>query len=44
MVHKYNLHLIQIFAELHIKLKVYSAKLGKSAEELLTDYIVGLPD
>jgi hypothetical protein len=34
----------QISAELHAKLKVYSAKTGKSVKELLTDYIVTLPD
>jgi len=34
----------QVSAKLHAKLKIHSARTGKSVKELLTDYIVGLPD
>ena len=34
----------QISADLHAKLKIHAAKTGKSVKELLTDYIVTLPD
>ncbi|TVR48889.1 MAG: chromosome partitioning protein ParB [Planctomycetota bacterium] len=34
----------ELSAEQHAKLKIHSAKVGKSIKELLTEYVVGLPD
>lgn len=34
----------QVSAELHTKLKIHAVRTGKSVKELLTDYIVKLPD
>jgi hypothetical protein len=34
----------ELSAKHHAKLKIHAVKQGKSIKELLTDYIIGLPD
>lgn len=34
----------QLPADLHMKLKIYAARQGKSIRELLTEYVAGLPE
>jgi len=34
----------ELSIEQHAKLKIHSARVGKSIKELLTEYVAGLPD
>lgn len=34
----------EMAGDLHSKLKIYAAKNGKSIKELLTDYVISLPE